>query len=390
MSSPTIAPKTPSRRFLLTAAGSGLALAAIIGAVGTISRVHSASVNAHWSSAQSIPTVTLARTQAEQDSGVTLPGTIQPFQKAQIFARVNGYLKSWSADIGTPIRAGQTLAVIDAPDLDQQLAQAQGDLATARANARLADLTARRWVDLQPTGAVAQQVIDEKAGDQDAKRAVVAALLAKLRGIEALAAYKRIASPFDGIVTARKTDIGALINAGSSGQELFEVSDLKRLRIYVQVPQTLAARLVVGQTAQFTLPEAPGQSFKANVAAISHALDPATRTMLIQLQAANPAGSIGAGSYCQVRFDLPQDGGQGLRVPATALIITNAGARVAVLGAGNKVVMKNVTLGRDYGDAVDVTAGLASGDRIIDTPPESLRGGDTVKLAAATKAQAGK
>jgi len=375
----SLSAKTPSRHFLLMAGAAGLALAAIVGTSGFVSRAHSASQNALWASAQSVPTVALAKVQPESASDVALPGTVQPFNKAQIFARVSGYLKSWTADIGTQVKAGQTLAEIDAPDLDQQLAQAKGDLATARANARLADLTAQRWAALKQTGAVSQQVIDEKAGDRDAKLAVVEAAQAKLRGIEAIAAYKRISSPFDGIVTARKTDIGALINAGSTGQELFEVSDLRRLRIYVQVPQALAAKLVAGQDADFTLPESPGQPFKATVAAISHALDPATRTMLVQLQAANPGTAIGAGSYCQVSFHMPS-AGNALRVPATALVVTNAGSKLAILGVDNKVSLRSVKLGRDYGDAVDVVAGLAPGDRVIDAPPETLRAGDTVRL----------
>src|SRR5579859_5703155 len=275
----SLSAKTPSRHFLLMAGAAGLALAAIVGTSGFVSRAHSASQNALWASAQSVPTVALAKVQPESASDVALPGTVQPFNKAQIFARVSGYLKSWTADIGTQVKAGQTLAEIDAPDLDQQLAQAKGDLATARANARLADLTAQRWAALKQTGAVSQQVIDEKAGDRDAKLAVVEAAQAKLRGIEAIAAYKRISSPFDGIVTARKTDIGALINAGSTGQELFEVSDLRRLRLYVQAPQALSARLAVGQAASFQVPQLPGRIFPAKVVAISHMLEQGSRTM---------------------------------------------------------------------------------------------------------------
>jgi len=386
MSTPSITPKTPSRRFLLIAGATGTALAIVIAASGLITRAVSASANAQWSGSNAVPTVNLAKPQVGQASAISLPGTIQPFQKAQLYARVDGYLKSWSVDIGAPVHAGQTLAVVDAPDLDQQLAAARGDLAMAQANYRLATLTATRWSDLSQTGAVAQQVVDEKAGDREAKRAVVSALQAKVRGIEALSAYKRIAAPFDGIVTARKTDIGALITAGSNGQELFEVADLRKLRIYVQVPQTLAAKLKVGQQATFTLPEQPGQTLKASVAAISHALDPAARTMLVQLQAANP-GSVGAGAYCQVTFDEPAAASNAIRIPATALIVRNAGSAVAIVGPGNKAVIRDVKLGRDYGDAVDVVAGLSPSDRIVDTPPETLRTGDAVRIAAPAPAK---
>lgn len=376
----TLQAKTPSCRFLVTTGIAAAAIATVVAGAGFVSRASIAHGNARWSQAQSVPTVTLAKLQPEQDSSIELPGTVQPFQKAQIYARVSGYLHGWNADIGTPVRSGQTLATIDTPDLDQQLAQAKGDLEVARANAKLADLTAQRWTALQKTGAVSQQVIDEKLGASAADRAVVDASLAKLRGIEALVAYKRIASPFTGVVTARKTDIGALINAGSTGQELFEVADLTKLRIYVQVPQTLASKLKTGEVVDFTLPEAPGQTQQATITAISHALDFTTRTMLIQLQAPNPGGAIGAGAYCKVVFQATGTG-SATKIPATALVSTDAGSEVAVLGAGNVVTIKNVKLGRDYGNAVDVVAGLAPGDRVIDSPPETLRDGDRVQLA---------
>jgi RND family efflux transporter MFP subunit len=372
--------RTPNRRALGLAGAGAAAIAIIVAGAGFATRAGQAHGNAQWAQAQTVSTVKLARLQSDQASTINLPGTVQPFQKAQIYARVSGYLHSWAVDIGAPVRAGQTLAMVDTPELDQQLAQARGDLEMARANAKLADLTAQRWKALQTSGAVSQQVIDEKAGDGAAKRAAVDAALGRLRSIEALAAYKRIASPFGGIVTARKTDVGALINAGATGQELFEVSDLSRLRIYVQVPQAPAARMTVGQGADFTLPEAPGKVIKAHIAAISHALDPATRTMLVQLQADNPRGAIGAGSYAQISFPMAATGA-GLRVPATALVVNNDGAQLALLGPGGRVALRNVKLGRDYGDSVEVIAGLSAQDRVIDTPPETLRNGDAVHVA---------
>jgi RND family efflux transporter MFP subunit len=378
----TLQARMPSHRVLLVTGLGGAGLAIALAISGLASRAHEAHANAQWSQVQSVPSVSLAKVENGQASRIDLPGTVQPFQKAQIYARVSGYLRSWQADIGTPVRAGQTLAMVDTPDLDQQLAQARGDLNVARANAKLAALTAQRWKALQTSGAVSQQVIDEKAGDSDAKSAAVAAALGRLRSIEALAAYKRIASPFTGIVTARKTDIGALINAGASGQELFEVADLSRLRIYVQVPQTLASKLKVGEQVDFTLPESPGQTGHATIAAISHALDPSTRTMLVQLQAPNPAGAIDAGAYCTLIFK-EAGAANALRIPATALIAHDGGSQqVAVLRPGNIARLRTVTLGRDHGNAVDVVAGLAPGDRVIDSPPETLRDGDHVRLGA--------
>ena len=381
----TLTARTPTRPALLAAALCGTATAIAIAASGLAWRAKQADLNSHWAQAQSVPTVSLATITMGQGGRTDLPGTVQPFQQAQIYARVSGYLKDWKVDIGSPVAAGETLAVIDTPDLDQQIAQARGDLAVARANARLAALTARRWGALQATGAVSQQVIDEKAGESDARQAAVNAAIGRLRSIEALAAYKRVASPFKGIVTARKTDIGALIDAGSNGKELFEVADLSRLRIYAQVPQKLASGLTVGESVDFTLPETPGQIGHATITAISHALDPRTRTMLVQLQAANPRGAISAGAYCTLTF--PTAGvASALRIPATALMSSDTGSQVAILTPGNVVRLKHVELGRDYGNAVDVVAGLARGDRLIDSPPETLRDGDHVRVGTGSGA----
>ena len=335
---------------------------------------------------QAIPTVALARVDRASVSDMTLPGAIQPFEIAQIYARVPGYLQGWRRDIGANVKAGEVLATIDAPDLDQQLQQARADLATAQANQRLAVLTATRWKALLGSEAVSQQAVDEKSGDAEAKTSLVAAARANVGRLQALEAYKHVTAPFDGVVTARKTDIGALINAGSTGQELFEVSDLHRLRIYVQVPQVMSSKIAIGQAASFTVPQFSGQPFTANVVAVSHALDANSRSMTVQLQADNPGEKLAAGSYCQVAFQLAGDSAN-LRVPATALIVTNGGTRIALFGPGGRAVVKPVKLGRDLGDQVEVLAGLQPGDRVIDSPPEYLRNGDAVRLAGRAPTQ---
>lgn len=374
--------KTPDICRLKLFGGGAVALALAIGAAGLIARAHDTQANARWASAQAMPTVTLARLQSQGASQLSLPGVVQAYQTAQIYARVSGYLRTWRQDIGAPVQAGQVLASIDAPELDQQLEQARGDLATAEANQSLAVLTAKRWSALLASQAVSQQAVDEKAGDAAAKTALVAAAQANVRRLQALEAYKQVASPFDGIVTARKTDVGALINAGSTGQELFEVADLHRLRLYVQAPQALSAKLAPGQAASFQVPQLPGRTFPATVVAVSHMLDANSRTMQVELQADNPGGLLAAGSYCQVTFQVGGDSGA-LRVPATALIVTTGGDQVAVLGADGRAVLKPVKPGRDLGDSVEIVAGLQPSDRVIDSPPETLRSGDAVRLASA-------
>jgi RND family efflux transporter MFP subunit len=321
---------------------------------------------------------------------LVLPGNIQAFNKASIYARVPGYLKSWEQDIGATVKAGQLLASIDTPDLDQQLAQARATLASVEASERLATITAQRWQSLAASKWVSQQALDEKTGDAAAKKAIADAARANVRQLEALESFKSIVAPFDGVVTARNTDVGALINAGSSGtgQALFEVSDLHKVRIYVQVPQAFTAQLGPGMKATFDMPQYPGQQFDASVVATSNAMDPTSRSMLVQLQADNADGGFAQGVYCQVHFQLPVDPNM-VRVPATALVPANQGAQVAVLGNDNKVALKTVRLGRDLGNSVEVTAGLAPSDRVIDSPPETLQSGDAVQLAATTAAPGG-
>jgi RND family efflux transporter MFP subunit len=314
---------------------------------------------------------------------LTLPATIQAYQKAPIFARVTGYLKSWNEDIGAPVKAGQVLATVDTPDLDQQLDQAQADLATAGANARLAATTANRFSALK-SDFVSRQTLDNSNSAAASTKSAMDAASANVKRLEAMENFKNIVAPFDGVVTARKTDVGALINAGS-GTELFEVSDLHKVRIYVQVPQAFTAEIKPGLKATFELPQYPGTELVAAVVTTSHALEPGSRSMLVELQADNPDGKLFDGAYCQVHFHLPQDP-TALRVPATALIPGDRGVAVAVLGADNKVVMKNVQLGRDFGDSAEILSGLSPGDRIVDNPPETLQSGATVRVAAPASA----
>jgi RND family efflux transporter MFP subunit len=314
---------------------------------------------------------------------LTLPGNIQPFNRAAIFARVNGYVKSWDHDIGSPVKSGQALATIDAPDLDQQLSQAKATLASVRANLQIASLTANRNNILLQKQIVAQQLADQTAADATAKEAVVDANVANVRQLEAMQSFKTLSAPFDGVVTARNVEIGQLISPGGSGQPLFEVSDLHRVRIFVQVPQSFSAGLAPGMKATFEMPQYPGVQFDATLSHISQSINATSHSMQVELQADNASGKFFGGSYCNVHFEVPTPANL-VTIPSTALVTGNQGTQVATLDGNNKVVLKSVQLGRDLGDSVEVIAGLTPSYRIINNPPETLVAGDAVRVAAAT------
>src|SRR4030081_1100554 len=376
--------KAPSRRSLLTAAIAAVLLASLVVGYGLMGRAQSKQEVVQWTNTQAIPTVALAPlTLASPHQTLTLPGNIQPYNRAAIFARVNGYVKSWDHDIGSPVKAGQALATIDAPDLDQQLSQAKATLASVRANLQIASLTANRNNILLQKQIVAQQLADQTTADATAKEAVVDANEANVRQLEAMQSFKTLAAPFDGRVPARNVEIGQLISPGGSGPPLFEVSDLHRVRIFVQVPQSFSAGLVPGLKAKFEMPQYPGVQFDATLTHISKAINATSHTMQVELQADNAAGKFFGGSYCNVHFELPTDANL-VKLPSTALVTGNQGTQVATLDGREKVVLKNVQLGRDLGDSVEVTAGLSPSDRVINSPPEKLAAGDTVRVPAAT------
>jgi len=376
--------KAPGRKSLLTAAAAAVLMAGIVLSYGFIGRAQSKQEVVDWTNTHAIPTVALAGLiPGSSHQTLTLPGNIQPFNRAAIFARVNGYVKSWDHDIGSPVKAGQVLASIDAPDLDQQLGQAKATLASVRANHQIASLTANRNNILLQKQIVAQQLADQTDADAKAKEAVVDANEANVRQLEAMQSFKTLAAPFDGVVTARNVELGMLINSGGSGQPLFEVSDLHRVRIYVQVPQSFTAGLTVGMKATFEMPQYPGARFEATLSHISKSINQNSHSMQVELQADNAAGKFFGGSYCNVHFEIPTDANL-VKVPSTALITGNQGTQIATLDSNDKVVLKSVQLGRDLGDSVEVVAGLSPADRIINNPPETLASGDAVRVAQAT------
>jgi len=376
--------KAPSRRSLLTAATAAVLLGSVVVGYGFIERAESKQEVVQWTNTQAIPTVALAQlVPGGAHQTLTLPGNIQPYNRAAIFARVNGYVKSWDHDIGSPVKAGEVLATIDAPDLDQQLGQAKATLASVKANEQIATLTANRNNILLQKQIVAQQLADQTTADAAAKEAVVDANEANVRQLEAMQSFKTLAAPFDGVVTARNVEIGMLINSGGSGQPLFEVSDLHRVRIFVQVPQSFSAGLVPGMKATFEMPQYPGVQFDATLSHIAKAINATSHSMQVELQADNAAGKFFGGSYCNVHFEIPTDVNL-VKLPSTALVTGNQGTQVAVLDSNNKVVLKSVQLGRDLGDSVEIVAGLSASDRVINSPPETLVAGDTVRVATVT------
>jgi RND family efflux transporter MFP subunit len=371
-----------SRRKLRIAAFVAVAIAVLIVGLGIAKRASSSTQLRQWTEAQAAPVVTVTQPQRSGNSyALDLPGRLEAYSRAPIYARVNGFLKDWKLDIGSPVQAGQLLAEIEAPDLDQQLSQAQADLMTAQANAALATTTAARWEQLLKTDSVSRQEVDMKNGDFAAKEAIVKATQANVQRLQVMEGFKKLVAPFSGIVTARNTDVGALINAGSGkGLELFVISDTHKLRLYVNVPQNYAAQIVPGTTARMGVPERPDRTFAATVEASARSVDPASGATLVQLAVDNEAGELLPGAFANVHFELPLASAN-LTVPASALIFDHSGVRVAMVGAENRVSFKSITIARDLGDVIEISSGLAANDRIIDSAPDGIDNGDQVRIA---------
>ena len=372
--------EVPMRR-LRTAGLVACAIVLVVVAGGVIARVSHDSNLREWTDEQAIPTVAVVLPKSESAAGtMELPGRLEAHARAPIYARVSGYLKSWSADIGTRVKAGQLLAVIEAPDVEQQLLQAEADLVSAKANAALAESTAKRWQSMMGTDSVSRQEVDEKLGDYAVKRAMVNAAQANVNRLRTMQQFTRIVAPFDGIVTARETDIGALINAGGgTGPELFVVSDTRRLRLYVNVPQAYASLLTAGTKAQVSVPERAGSKYEATVEFASGAVNVATGTTLVQLSLDNTKGELLPGGFASVKFDLPKTAGT-LHIPGSALIFDQHGLRVATVGEDAKVTLKPIVIARDHGATVEIASGLEPDDRVIETPPDGIAEGIQVRV----------
>jgi RND family efflux transporter MFP subunit len=373
-----------SRRGLWIAAGTAAAVAVVVVVMGVTTRRNADAKLSEWTETQAVPVVAVAVPDAHgRNATLALPGRLEAYSQAQIYARVSGYLKEWKADIGMSVKAGDLLAVIDAPDLDQQIMQAEAEVASAKANSTLSQATFQRGQQLIPSGAVSKQDLDQRAADASNKLGMFNSAQANLDRLRVLEKYKRITAPFDGLVTARNTDLGALISAGGvGGPPLFVVSDTSKLRAYVNVPQNYVPSIRLGTKAQISVPEYPGRQFSATVEASSQAVDAASGTTRMLLMVDNASGELMSGAFANVSFDMPHPE-VALNVPASALIFDRSGLRIATVDNDNRVVLKDVRIARDLGKVVEIGSGLNPDDRVIESPPDGIASGDRVRIAGA-------
>jgi RND family efflux transporter MFP subunit len=318
-------------------------------------------------------------------SDITLPGMTQAFSQSPIYARVSGYVRAWHVDIGTHVRKGQLLAEIDAPEVDQELNQARAMVGQVRANLELARITAERYQDLIKTNSVSQQEVDQNNQNLAAQQANLQAAIAAVGRLEQMQGFEKVYAPFDGVITARKTDIGDLINAGNSGvgRELFHISQISTIRVFVNVPEEYSKQVRGGAPASMDLTTLPGKSFSTRVTRTSNAIDPASRTLSVELDVPNASGELLPGAYANVHFKLPI-GVVPLVIPTSSILFQAAGPQIGIVGAGNQVQLRKVTLGHDFGDTVEVLTGLTAADAVIANPSDSLTTGTRVAVDTAT------
>lgn len=353
-------------------------------AIGGLPRLSARSQVAGQTAALSVPTVaTVTPEHASGQSALVLPGDIQAFQEANIYARTSGYLGQWNFDIGAHVRKGDLLARIDAPEVDAQLAQAQADAATASANYQIARVTAARWQDMLKSNAVSQQSSEENVSSMKAKQAMLAAAQANVSRLQQLQSFEKVYAPFDGVLTVRNVDVGALIDAGNGGAPaaLFRLAEIDRVRVFVNVPQDDAASVAIGDKATLTLPQYPGRCFEGSVTRTSGAIDPVSRTLRVEVDLANPDGALLPGAFAQVSLSLDERTGQ-MSLPANALLFRPSGVQVAIVDGRSQVQLMPVTLGRDFGTRVEIRTGLRGDEKVIVNPGDAIGAGQQVRINA--------
>jgi RND family efflux transporter MFP subunit len=365
-------------------AGIMAALIVIVGlTLGFLPRWRQRQVAMADSDQLAIPTVSVVSPSPEKaGDGLVLPAEIRPWLEASIYARANGYLKSWIADIGAHVEAGQLLALIETPDLDQQLEQARAELVLAQANLHLAQTTDERWKELLKTASVSEQEAAEKAAGRETAAASVEASRANVRRLEQLVSFQRVVAPFAGTITIRAVDVGDLIVASSGGSQLFHLAQAEKLRVYVRVPEPDALGIVPGQAATLTTPESPGREFAAKVVTTSEAISAISRTLLTELEVDNSNHEVLPYSYGEVHFK-EKRADPGLALPSNALLFRAAGLQVAVIQPDDTVALRKVRIGRDFGQTVEILAGVTPADRVVASPSDSLLAGTKVRIAEA-------
>jgi len=380
--------RSKSRLAFLIVPMLGAALAAAI-YDGISSRVHAETSLENMTQASRVPYVTVTRPVPGSESGeISLPGNTEAFIDTPIYARTSGYLKSWYADIGAHVKAGQLLADIETPEIDQQLQQAQADLKNAQANLQISQATDRRYEALLNTAAVSREETDQADADLRSKQALVASGEANVRRLQQLQDFEKIYAPFDGVITARNTDIGALIQAGdnTTPKELFHLAAISRLRIYVSVPEVYSQSVTTGAKVTLTVDSLPGTTFVGTIVRNSDAIDPVTRTLNVEVDVDNPTGRLLPGAYAFVHLKLPATAGS-VTIPSNTLLFRSEGLQVGVVHDGYAKLVP-ITIGHDYGSSVEVTSGLTPDDAVIVDPSDSLTDGSAVQIAQSTAAGA--
>lgn len=378
--------RSHSQKFLLSAAV--IVCAAL--AAGGVPRLVARGKVARQTQALSRPTVSVVTPmRASAQQMLILPGDIQAYQRAGIYARTSGYLKSWYADIGTHVKSGQLLADIEAPEVDAQLDQARSDAATASANYQIAKVTAERWETMLSKNAVSKQSAQENVSIMQARQATLAAAQANVQRLQQLQSYEKVSAPFDGVITVRNVDTGALINAGNSGAPaaLFELAETDRLRIFVEVPQDDAPYIAPGTKAQLTLSQYPGRSFTGTVARTAGAIDPRSRTLRAEIDLDNPEGVLLPGAFAQVSLTLANSH-PGLSLPANALLFRPQGVQVAVVDGSGIVRLRTVSLGRDFGTRVEIRSGLDGNEQVVINPSDAISTGQAVRITQSSTTSA--
>ena len=359
-----------------------LVLAIALAVMGiTVRLVRRSRVQQQTENTAAMTVVTAKPEVSDEGDELVIPGTVLAYMEAPIYARTNGYLKRWYQDIGSRVHRGQLLAELETPEVDRQLSQGRADLATARANANLAQTTNQRYQSLAARQAVSRQDAEDRAGDATAKAAAAISAEENVKRLADLQSFKRVTAPFDGVITARNTDVGALINAGqSSGTELFRVADVHVLRVYAQVPEGYAEQIQVGLQADLYLTQHPGRAFPVYAVRTSRALDPTARTLQVELQLDNADEQFLPGAYAEIHFKMPSPA-KTLRLPANTILFRADGLQVATIGPDNMVKVKKVTQGRDFGKTVEIVDGLDANDQVVINPSDSIEDGIKVRIA---------